>query len=131
MAEFVIRVDIPALDRLVQALAPYLAQKTAQAALGERQKPEPLPEPVPEPEAAPEPETAPETEAEPVPAPAPKPIYTLDQVQRAAAQLRDMGKLQAVTGMFGEFGIRKLSDLTDEAKLQAFAGRLQEMGAKL
>ena len=55
---------------------------------------------------------------------------TLDQVQRAAAFLRDQGKLKAVTEMFGEFGIRKLSDLEGD-KLQAFAGRLRGLGAEL
>lgn len=55
---------------------------------------------------------------------------TLDQVQRAAAQLRDAGKLGAVTGMFGEFGIKKLSDL-EGAKLVLFAERLKKLGAKL
>lgn len=68
---------------------------------------------------------------EPMPEPTPttKPI-TFDQVQRAAAQLRDAGKLGAVTGMFGEFGIRKLSDL-EGAKLALFAERLKKLGAKL
>ena len=70
-------------------------------------------------------------EPEPMPEPTPttEPI-TLDQVQRAAAQLRDAGKLGAVTGMFGEFGIRKLSDL-EGAKLALFAERLKKLGAKL
>ena len=58
------------------------------------------------------------------------PFVTLDQVQRAAAQLRDAGKLGAVTGMFGEFGIKKLSDL-EGAKLALFAERLKKLGAKL
>ena len=56
--------------------------------------------------------------------------FTLEQVQKAAAQMRDEGKLQAVKDLFPEFKIRKLSDLEGDA-LQAFAGRLREMGAKL
>lgn len=68
-----------------------------------------------------EPEKTPEPEPEPV---------TLDAVQRAAAQMRDDGKLKAVTDMFPEFGIKKLSDLKGE-KLQAFADRLRAMGAKI
>ena len=59
----------------------------------------------------------------------PAPV-TLDAVQRAAAQLRDAGKLNQVTGMFGEFGIKKLSDLKGDA-LQGFAERLRQLGAKL
>jgi len=58
-----------------------------------------------------------------------KPV-TLDAVQRAAAQMRDDGKLKAVTDMFPEFGIKKLSDLKGDA-LQAFAERLRAMGAKI
>ena len=55
---------------------------------------------------------------------------TLDVVQRAAAQMRDDGKLKAVTDMFPEFGIKKLSDLKGDA-LQAFGERLRAMGAKI
>ena len=63
------------------------------------------------------------------PAPAPK-AATLADVQKAAAQMRDEGRLNQVTGLFGEFGIKKLSDLKGEA-LQQFAGKLREMGAKV
>lgn len=69
---------------------------------------------------------SPEPEA-PKPAAAPA---TLAAVQSAAAQMRDAGKLKAVTDMFAEFGIAKLSDLKGDA-LQAFAERLRAMGAKL
>lgn len=58
-----------------------------------------------------------------------KPV-TLDAVQRAAAQMRDDGKLKAVTDLFPEFGIKKLSDLKGEA-LQTFGERLRAMGAKI
>jgi hypothetical protein len=60
-------------------------------------------------------------EAEPV---------TLEGIQLAAAQMRDQGKLKAVTDLFPEFGIKKLSDLKGE-KLQAFGERLRAMGAKV
>ena len=63
------------------------------------------------------------------PAPAPK-AATLADVQKAAAQMRDEGRLNQVTGMFGEFGIKKLSDLKGDA-LQQFAERLRGMGAKV
>lgn len=63
------------------------------------------------------------------PAPAPK-AATLADVQKAAAQMRDEGRLNQVTGMFGEFGIKKLSDLKGDA-LQQFAERLRGMGAKI
>lgn len=75
---------------------------------------EPVPEPVPEP--APEPE--------------PKPPVTLGAVQRAAAALRDAGRLADVKALFPEFGIRKLSDL-EGAQLDAFAEKLRGMGVKL
>ena len=58
-----------------------------------------------------------------------KPV-TLDAVQRAAAQMRDDGKLKAVTDMFPDFGIKKLSDLKGD-QLQQFGERLRAMGAKI
>ena len=58
-----------------------------------------------------------------------KPV-TLDAVQRAAAQMRDDGKLKAVTDMFPEFGIVRLSDLKAD-QLPVFAERLRGMGAEL
>ena len=57
-------------------------------------------------------------------------IVTLADVQKAAAQMRDDGKLDAVKALFPEFGIRKLSDLKGDA-LQGFAARLREMGATI
>ena len=63
------------------------------------------------------------------PAPAAK-TASLADVQKAAAQMRDEGRLNQVTGMFGEFGIKKLSDLKGDA-LQQFAERLRGMGAKI
>jgi hypothetical protein len=63
------------------------------------------------------------------PAPAPK-AATLADVQKAAAQMRDEGRLNQVTGLFGEFGIKKLSDLKGDALLK-FAERLRQMGAKI
>lgn len=55
---------------------------------------------------------------------------TLEAIQLAAAQMRDQGKLKAVTDLFPEFGIKKLSDLKGE-KLQAFGERLRAMGARV
>ena len=55
---------------------------------------------------------------------------TLEGIQRAAAQMRDQGKLKAVTDLFPEFGIKKLSDLKGD-KLQAFGERLRAMGARV
>jgi len=69
------------------------------------------------------------TPAPAAPAPAPK-AATLADVQKAAAQMRDEGRLNQVTGLFGEFGIKKLSDLKGDA-LQKFAAKLREMGAKV
>ena len=69
-------------------------------------------------------------------APAPKEessgatVVTLADVQKAAAQMRDDGKLEAVKALFPEFGIRKLSDLKGDA-LQGFAARLRGMGARI
>lgn len=77
--------------------------------------------PKPEPTNAPVETAAPATPATPV---------TLEAIQLAAAQMRDQGKLKAVTDLFPEFGIKKLSDLKGE-KLQAFGERLRAMGAKV
>ena len=55
---------------------------------------------------------------------------TLADIQKAAAQMRDDGKLQAVKDLFPDFGIRKLSDLKAD-QLQTFAGKLREMGARI
>ena len=57
-------------------------------------------------------------------------IATLADIQKAAAQMRDDGKLQAVKDLFPEFGIRKLSDLKAD-QLQTFAERLRGMGARI
>ena len=75
----------------------------------------------------PEPTEKPTAPAAPAPATA---AVTLDAVQRAAAQMRDDGKLKAVTDMFPEFGIKKLSDLKGD-QLQTFGERLRAMGAKI
>ena len=137
--DMTINVRIPALDRLCDLL-----EKGAQplfpaspTPLGYVQNPEPIPTTTAAPEPAPQPEPTPQPEPEPEPAPDPepqpepkKPTVTLDAIQRAAADLRDQGKLKAVTSLFPEFFIRKLSDLTPE-KLEPFADRLREMGAKL
>ena len=75
----------------------------------------------------PEPTEKPTAPAAPAPATT---AVTLDAVQRAAAQMRDDGKLKAVTDMFPEFGIKKLSDLKGD-QLQTFGERLRAMGAKI
>ena len=81
------------------------------------------------PQEPPKPQPTEKPTAPAAPAPA-TPAVTLDAVQRAAAQMRDDGKLKAVTDMFPEFGIKKLSELKGDA-LQAFAERLRAMGAKI
>ena len=66
----------------------------------------------------------------PVDTAAPAPPVTLEGIQLAAAQMRDQGKLKAVTDLFPEFGIKKLSDLKGD-QLQQFGARLRAMGAKV
>lgn len=160
MSEFTVTIEIPALDRLCDWLAgldrakaieelkdEIIARLKAAAKTGDLERAAkaslqevPVTEDHPWKEEALAPELEPEgprTEPEPKPAPvlAPEPgkaeePVTLDQVQRAAAQLRDAGKLKAVTDMFPEFGIKKLSDLKD-AKLALFAERLKKLGARV
>ena len=90
-------------------------------------------------EAAPEPRRAAQEPPKPEPTEKPSEVAeavptgkpaTLADIQKAAAQMRDDGKLQAVKDLFPEFGIRKLSDLKD-AQLQTFADKLRGMGARI
>lgn len=141
-------IEIPALDRLcawlesrdkagiVEAIEAEIVQKLKEAAeSGALEKAAKAPEPETAPEALegvqepPKPETTEKPAAPEAPAPEASPV-TLDSVQRAAAQMRDAGKLKAVTDMFPEYGIKKLSDLKGDA-LQAFGGRLRELGANI
>ena len=141
-------IDIPALDRLcawlesrdkpglVQAIEDEIVTKlkeaagdgtlekaakapAAQTSQETRKAPQEPPKPQPTEKPTAPVEATPDT----------KPV-TLDAVQRAAAQMRDDGKLKAVTDMFPEFGIKKLSDLKGD-QLQQFGERLRAMGAKI
>ena len=127
-------IEIPALDRLCgiledrnrwntvdQLIAEIVKQLEAAAKDGTLEKAAKAPETVKAPETTPAPVEAKPVEAKPV---------TLADVQKAAAQMRDDGKLEAVKALFPDFGIRKLSDLKGDA-LQGFAARLREMGAKI
>ena len=100
------------LEKAAKAPAAQTAQETRKAPQ-EPPKPQPTEKPTAPVEATPD----------------TKPV-TLDAVQRAAAQMRDDGKLKAVTDMFPEFGIKKLSDLKGD-QLQTFGERLRAMGAKI
>lgn len=144
-------IEIPALDRLcawlesrdktdlLGAIESEIVQKIKEAAESGVPRPK-FDAPSQEPQKAPqEPQKAPQEPPKPEPTEKPtapvetaqdtKPV-TLDAVQRAAAQMRDDGKLKAVTDMFPEFGIKKLSDLKGD-QLQKFGDRLREMGAKI
>lgn len=137
-----ISIKIPALDRLCGILEGW--GKAAPAAVQAVQE---VTRKVTAPEGQKGPQEPPKAAVEQVAAPAPKqadvkpqavaeaptkaqPTVTMDALQRAAAQMRDEGKLQAVTGLFPEFGIRKLSDLKGD-KLTEFAARLRAMGATI
>lgn len=137
-------IEIPALDRLCACLESRdktdllgvieneIVQKIKEAAESGVPRPKfdaPAQEPQKAPQEPPKPEPTEKPTAAAEPAPA-TPAVTLDAVQRAAAQMRDDGKLKAVTDMFPEFGIKKLSDLKGD-QLQKFGDRLREMGAKI
>ena len=137
-------IEIPALDRLcawlesrdktdlLGAIENEIVQKIKEAAESGVPRPKfdaPSQEPQKAPQEPPKPEPTEKPTAAAAPAPA-TPAVTLDAVQRAAAQMRDDGKLKAVTDMFPEFGIKKLSDLKGD-QLQKFGDRLREMGAKI
>lgn len=135
MIEIMVHVDIPAVEKLAGAIMAMGTKRETTTEEPHPSAPQALP-PSPKGEGLKAPETkAEEAEETPAQPEAPEEAaeaawVTLDQVQRAAAFLRDQGKLKAVTEMFGEFGIRKLSDLEGD-KLQAFAGRLRGLGAEL
>ena len=137
-------IEIPALDRLcawlesrdktdlLGVIENEIVQKIKEAAESGVPRPKfdaPSQEPQKAPQEPPKPEVTEKPTAAAEPAPA-TPAVTLDAVQRAAAQMRDDGKLKAVTDMFPEFGIKKLSDLKGD-QLQKFGDRLREMGAKI
>ena len=137
-------IEIPALDRLcawlesrdktdlLGVIENEIVQKIKEAAESGVPRPKfdtPAQEPQKAPQELPKPEVTEKPTAAAAPAPA-TPAVTLDAVQRAAAQMRDDGKLKAVTDMFPEFGIKKLSDLKGD-QLQKFGDRLREMGAKI
>ena len=148
-------IEIPALDRLcdileerqrgaiIKELKDEIVGKLKAAAEGGVPKPEfeevkpaedhPWKEEAttaPEPREAAQEPPKPEPTNAPVETAAPAPPVTLEGIQLAAAQMRDQGKLKAVTDLFPEFGIKKLSDLKGD-KLQAFGERLRAMGAKV
>jgi hypothetical protein len=151
-------IEIPALDRLcdileerqrgtiIKDLKDEIVARLKEAAEGGAPKPE-FEEVTPaedhpwkeEETTAPEPREAAQEppKSEPTNAPVetaapttPAPPVTLEAIQLAAAQMRDQGKLKAVTDLFPEFGIKKLSDLKGD-KLQKFGERLRAMGAKV
>jgi len=137
-------IEIPALDRLcawlesrdktdlLGVIENEIVQKIKEAAESGVPRPKfdaPAQEPQKAPQEPPKPEVTEKPTAAAEPAPA-TPAVTLDAVQRAAAQMRDDGKLKAVTDMFPEFGIKKLSDLKGD-QLQKFGERLRAMGAKI
>lgn len=137
-------IEIPALDRLcawlesrdktdlLGVIENEIVQKIKEAAESGVPRPKfdaPAQEPQKAPQEPPKPEVTEKPTAPVETAQDTKPV-TLDAVQRAAAQMRDDGKLKAVTDMFPEFGIKKLSDLKGD-QLQKFGDRLREMGAKI
>ena len=144
MIQMTMTIDFPALDRLcdwlenrdktdlVGAIENEIVEKLKEAAEGGVPRPKldaPAQEPRKASQAPQKPETTEKPTAPAAPAPA-APAATLEAIQRAAAQLRDQGKLGDVTALFPEFGIKKLSELKGD-QLQSFGERLRAMGAKI
>ena len=147
--ELSINVNIPALDRFcdwlekgatvnMAATVPVLVdvpQKAVKTKKAEPAKVETAPEALEGPKQPPqvEPVQMPAKEpapAQPEPVASPAPALAIEDLMRAAAALRDEGKLQAVTGLFPQFGVKKLSDLK-ENQLNEFAAHLRKMGASI
>lgn len=144
MMQMTMTIDFPALDRLcdwlenrdktdlVSAIENEIVEKLKEAAEGGVPRPKfdaPAQEPRKAPQTPPKPDTTEKPTAPAAPAPT-APAVTLEAIQRAAAQLRDQGKLGDVTALFPEFGIKKLSELKGD-QLETFGERLRAMGAKI
>ena len=147
MAELTFTLQIPALDRLCDWLekgatvnvnsAPVLAEvpetsaPKARKAVKAETAPE-APEGPKQPRKA-EPVQVPTQEpapAQPEPVASPAPALTVTDLMRAAAALRDQGQLAAVTGLFPQFGVKKLSDLKED-QFSEFADHLRKLGAQI
>lgn len=147
MAELTFTLQIPALDRLCDWLekgatvnvnsAPVLAEvpetsaPKARKAVKAETAPE-APEGPKQPRKA-EPVQVPTQEpapAQPEPVASPAPALTVNDLMRAAAALRDQGQLAAVTGLFPQFGVKKLSDLKED-QFSEFADHLRKLGAQI
>lgn len=73
--------------------------------------------------------------APPVPAAAPvaptaTPVYTLDQLTKAGAELAQAGKMPQLLGLLQQFGIQAVNTLPQE-QYGAFATALRGLGANL
>lgn len=114
MNDITLNISIPQLDRLCEILEGKAAPSAA---------------PAPAPAA---PEMAPVYDKElPWAADSEGRTVTLDDLKRACAALRDQQKMGDVKALFGEFGIKKLSDLTEQTQIDGFAAKLRQMGASV
>lgn len=58
------------------------------------------------------------------------PQYTLDQIMKAGGTLMDAGRVNELTGLLANFGVRALTEL-NPAQYGAFATALRGMGAAI
>ena len=115
--------EIASLTIAVQALTKALAsQPTVEADLGQAQ-----PEPV---KAKPVKAKPVKVEAEPTPEPTPEPEparkYTVQDIRQLAQQALDEGKLAGVVAINKEFGLKKISEATED-KFAEIIARLSNL----
>lgn len=58
------------------------------------------------------------------------PVYTLEQIARASATLRDAGRLQDLGALLAQFGVQTLQQVPAD-RYGEFATALRGMGAKI
>lgn len=133
MIEITVNIQAPALCGALNRLADALAGVrnpdivTTTPAYVDTPQPAPL---VAAPTVAPQLASAAPVASPTAPVPTTAPAYTLADLQRAAALLRDAGKLPALQALLVEFGAPSLLQLPD-GQYGTFANRMRELGAKL
>ena len=110
----------PGADRVISASIDIPVSAPAPTAPAAVPVAVPAPAPAPVPAAAPVP-------AVPVSAP---PAFTFEQIATAGASLIDSGKMDALLGLLGKFGVQSLTQLTPE-QYGAVATELRALGAQI
>lgn len=137
--EIKISIEAPGLEGAIHTLAQVLGNFEYPVKLRGTEKVEVQAQPLQQPTT--QVETAPPTTAVPTQAPTQTqpvqnvvptqaPSYDLDQLARAASQLMDAGKRDALVQLLASFGVQALTELPKD-QYGVFATKLRELGAKI